>query len=70
MKNYILFDNRETLVKWLKNAVMFSAPALAIFFAQLEMGVEPRIAFLVALQAFWGLLADLMKKVGEENHAE
>lgn len=68
MKNYIFFDNKETLTKWAKNLIMFTAPAVAVFFAQLQMGVDPKTAYLVALLAFWGVLADALKKVSSENN--
>lgn len=45
------------------NAIVFSAPALVVFFSQLSMGVEPKAALLVALLIFWGLLADFFKKL-------
>lgn len=70
MKTYLFFDNKETLERWLKNAVFFSAPALAVFFAQLQSGVDMKTAFLVALLAFYGTMADLMKKVGEEHRGK
>ncbi len=63
MREYILFDNQELLQKWLKNFVIFTAPALAIFFAQLASGVEWRVAGMVALLALYGLLADYFKKL-------
>lgn len=45
-----------------KNALMFSAPALAIFFYQLSQGVEIEKALWVAIFVIYGLLADLFKK--------
>jgi len=38
---------------------------LAVFFAQLQMGVEWKPASLVALLTLWGILADYFKKVKE-----
>lgn len=54
--------NREDLKKWGKNAIIFSAPALVVFFTQLHNGVQWKEAGLVALLVFYGLMADLFKK--------
>lgn len=61
MTRYIL--DKEQLVKWSKNLLVFTAPILAVFFGQLAMGVDVRPALLVALLALWGLLADYFKKL-------
>lgn len=50
---------------WAKNLLKFTAPFLAVFFAQLALGVEPKAAALVALVSFYAVLADLFKKVNE-----
>ncbi len=44
------------------NVLLFTAPALAVFFGQLAAGVNWKIAGAVALLAVWGLLADFFKK--------
>ena len=49
--------------KFIHNLFVFSAPVLAIFFAQLAMGVEWKPAGLVALYAFYAGVSDYMKKV-------
>jgi hypothetical protein len=67
MKRYFVFDDKETLTKWLDNILKFTAPALAVFFAQLATGVNWKPALLVALLAFYGLLADALKKINEES---
>lgn len=55
----------EQWKKFLTNILMFTAPALAVFFAQLAKGVEPMVAGGVALLAFWGLLADYFRKINK-----
>jgi hypothetical protein len=55
--------NSEDLKKVLRNAVVFSAPALAVFFAQLQMGVELKEAALVAALVLYGIFADFFKKL-------
>lgn len=55
--------NKEDLLKIGKNIVLFTAPALAVFFGQLAAGVNWKIASGVALLALWGILADLFKKL-------
>jgi hypothetical protein len=62
--NYL---SREDLHKWAKNILWFTAPAVAIFFAQLAMGVEPKAAATVALLAFYGIVADFFKKYKSET---
>lgn len=53
----------EQAKKWGWNLLRFTAPALAIFFAQLALGVDPRAAALVALLALYGAGADFFKKL-------
>ena len=55
--------NKEETKKWLKNLLVFTSPILGIFFAQLALGVELKKAFLVALLAFYGMVADYFKKL-------
>ena len=55
--------NKADLVKLGKNALVFSAPALVVFFAQLQLGVELKDALLVAGLTLYGLLADFFKKL-------
>lgn len=66
MKSYVFFENKETLKKWALNILLFTAPALAIFFGQLASGVNWKLAGSVALLALWGLLADLFRKIKNE----
>ena len=49
--------------KFLKNILLFTAPALAVFFGQLASGVNWRIAGSVALLALWGVANDYFKKI-------
>jgi hypothetical protein len=51
--------------KFTRNLVLFTAPALGIFFGQLASGVNPKAALFVALLALYGALADFFKKFGE-----
>jgi len=55
--------NKKDWIKWGKNVLMFTAPALAIFFYQLSQGVELKKALWLAIFALYGLLADLFKKL-------
>lgn len=48
------------------NALVFSAPVLAVFFAQLQMGVDLKAASLVAAAVLYGLLADYFKKLNNK----
>lgn len=49
-----------------KNLLMFVAPTLVVFFGQLALGVEWKLALPVAMLAFWQSMADLFKKWKEE----
>lgn len=55
--------NKEDLKKIGWNLLIFVAPTLAIFFGQLALGVDWKMAFPVALLAFWQALADFFKKL-------
>ena len=57
--------NKEDLQKIGRNILLFTAPFFAVFFIQLQLGVEPKAAALVALAAFYGVLADFFKKLSE-----
>ena len=57
---------QETWQKWTRNLVMFTAPALAIFFYQLSQGVEFKTASTLAILAFYGAAADLFRKWSNE----
>lgn len=59
--------SREDKSKFLKNILMFTAPALAVFFYQLENGVDVKTAGLIALLALYGVMADLFNKVSEKK---
>lgn len=58
--------NKEEGKKYLINTVRFTAPALAVLFGQLAMGVEWKAAGLVALLALYGNLSDYFKKLSEK----
>lgn len=49
--------------KFLKNLLRFTAPVLAIFFAQLATGVNWKAAAMVAIYALYAALSDFFKKV-------
>ena len=60
------FTTRLAKVDWGKigkNILIFSAPALAVFFGQLASGVEPKKAVWVAILIIYGILADFFKKL-------
>jgi hypothetical protein len=59
---------KEDLVKFAKNFLVFTAPALAAFFAQLKLGVSPKEAMPLVALITWGLLADLFKKWSEKKY--
>ena len=48
--------------RWGVNLLVFGAPTLAVFFSQLALKVDPKIAAGVALLVFWQALADFWKK--------
>jgi hypothetical protein len=47
------------------NVLVFTAPALVIFFGQLAAGVNWRVAGTVALLALYGIIADFIKKISD-----
>lgn len=51
--------------KFLQNILIFTSPALALFFYQLSQGVELRAALGIAVLALYGILADLFKKLSK-----
>lgn len=55
--------NKEDLQKWGMNFLLFVAPTLVVFFSQLAMGVNWKIALPVALLAFYQSAADFFKKL-------
>lgn len=55
--------NADDLKKMAWNVLVFTAPAVAVFFAQLALGVAPKDALLVAALAFYGIIADFLKKL-------
>ena len=55
--------NRADISSLVLNIIKFTAPATAVLFAQLAMGVELKAAGLVALFILYGLLADFFKKL-------
>jgi hypothetical protein len=61
MNRFIL--DQDQLHKWAKNLLLFTAPALAIFFFQLSQGVNIKEALPLALFALYGLISDYLKKL-------
>lgn len=59
--------NKTDLLKWGKNLLLFAAPTLAVFFGQLALGVNIKVAGAVALLALYQALADLFKKYKSGN---
>lgn len=59
--------NKENLNKWLKNALIFVAPTLAIFFAQLATGVDFKLALPVAIFALYQSLSDYFSKLSSQK---
>lgn len=57
----------EKVSKWANNLIAFTAPALAIFFGQLAIGVSWKVAWPLALYAFYAAVADLFKKWKKEE---
>jgi len=57
--------NKEDLKSLGMNILKFTAPATAVFFGQLAMGVEIKAAALVALYILYGLIADFLKKLAD-----
>lgn len=55
--------NREDLEKLFNNFLRFTAPTLAIFFAQLAIGVHWKAALMVAVLALYQSLSDFFKKL-------
>jgi hypothetical protein len=55
--------NKKQTEKFTKNLLLFTAPALALFFGQLASGVDVKVASGVALLALWGILADYFSKM-------
>lgn len=51
-----------TWEKFLRNALTFTAPALALFFGELALGKSFSEAWPIALIAFWGICADFYRK--------
>ena len=54
---------KENLKKWGINLLKFTAPMCVAFFGALAQGVEIEKAWPIALVIFWGILADLFKKL-------
>jgi len=55
---------KANLIKWGKNLLIFTAPALAAFFGQLALGIEWRASALFGIIILYGALSDLFKKLG------
>lgn len=59
--------NEDQARKFILNLLVFTTPALAVFFGQLAAGVDWKVASGVALLALWGILADYFKKLEKTN---
>ena len=57
--------NPKEAKAWLRNMLIFTSPALAIFFYQLSQGVPINQARLITILALYGILADFFKKRSE-----
>jgi len=57
--------NKLEWKQYLTNTLKFTAPALAVFFGQLALGVDWKAAGLVALLALYGNLSDYFKKLNQ-----
>lgn len=57
----------EDWQKWAQNLLKFTAPLLALFFGQLAVGTDYKVAGGVALLAFYAALADLFNKYKSET---
>lgn len=55
--------NVVDLKKMAWNVLVFTAPALAVFFGQLGLGVDWHKALWVAALALYGIAADFFKKL-------
>ncbi len=49
--------------KYFNNTLKFTAPGLAVFFAQLALGAEPKVAGLTGLVVLYGNASDFFNKV-------
>jgi len=54
---------RKNKEKFLKNLLKFTAPGLAIFFAQLALGKDWRVALATAVLVLYGATSDYFSKV-------
>ena len=57
--------NKVEWKQYLQNTLRFTAPALAVLFAQLALGVDWRAASLVALYTLYANLSDYFKKLNQ-----
>ena len=61
---------QKNFEKFLTNILWHTAPALVVFFGQLEIGVTFSDALPVAMLAFWGVMRDYFSKKSEEKKLE
>lgn len=57
--------NRLLVVDWgklFKNMALFTAPALVVFFYQLQQGASFKVALGLALLVLYGIIADFWRK--------
>ena len=59
--------NRRDLEKLFDNILKFSGPTLALFFAQLAMGVEFKKAWPIALLSLYQALSDFFSKLNSSK---
>tara|TARA_Y100000310_G_scaffold260707_1_gene269777 strand:- start:765 stop:959 length:195 start_codon:yes stop_codon:yes gene_type:complete len=61
----LILRNKVELKKWAKNVLVFTAPALAVFFYQLSIKVPWQASLALAALVFYGALADYFKKLNK-----
>lgn len=54
--------NKADILKWAKNTLLFSLPAITVFLIALRGGVDPRLALGMAYQALIASSLDLLTK--------
>ena len=54
---------RTEAKKFFNNFIRFTAPGIAIFFSQLALGADYKVAGTTALLVIYGLLSDYFKKI-------
>lgn len=57
--------NKTEWKQYLENTLQFTAPGLAVFFGQLAVGVDWRIALSTAALVLYGNLSDFFNKLNQ-----